>query len=102
MILKKSSPSQLIKLLSEDLLSKFKPIPLVSSYDLYQQLMDYWVETMQDDCYLIIGSGWKDGAKPYEVFKVKDKNNKLTWSKSDLILQKENVVLDLICYPQRY
>jgi type I restriction enzyme M protein len=78
---KKSSPSQLIKLLSEDLLSKFKPIPLVSSYDLYQQLMDYWVETMQDDCYLIIGSGWKDGAKPYEVFKVKDKNNKLTWSK---------------------
>ena len=59
---KKSSPSQLIKLLSENLLSKFKPIPLVSSYDLYQQLMDYWVETMKDDCYLIIGSGWKDGA----------------------------------------
>ena len=77
----KSRPTQLIKLLSENLLNKFKSIPLVDRYDLYQQLMDYWAETMQDDCYLIAGSGWKDGAQPYEVFKVKDKNNKLTWPK---------------------
>ena len=77
----KSRPTQLIKLLSENLLNKFKSTPLVDSYDLYQQLMDYWAETMQDDCYLIAGSGWKDGAQPYEVFKVKDKNNKLTWPK---------------------
>ena len=26
--------------------------------------MDYWAETMQDDCYLIAADGWKAGAQP--------------------------------------
>ena len=24
--------------------------PLIDPYDVYQHLMDYWAETMQDDC----------------------------------------------------
>ena len=32
---------------------------LLDAYDVYQHLMDYWVETMQDDCYLISADGWK-------------------------------------------
>ena len=28
--------------------------PLLDPYDMYQHLMDYWAETMQDDCYLIV------------------------------------------------
>jgi type I restriction enzyme M protein len=43
--------------------------------------MDYWAETMQDDCYLIADLGWRDGAQPREVLKVKNENGKLTWSK---------------------
>jgi type I restriction enzyme M protein len=41
--------------------------------------MDYWNTTMQDDAYLVAGDGWKAGAQPREIIKVKDKNNKLTW-----------------------
>jgi type I restriction enzyme M protein len=33
--------------------------PLIDPYDVYQHLMDYWAETMQDDCYLIAADGWK-------------------------------------------
>ena len=33
--------------------------PLIDPYDVYQQLMDYWAESMQDDCYLIAADGWK-------------------------------------------
>jgi type I restriction enzyme M protein len=33
--------------------------------------MDYWSESMQDDCYLIAGSGWKA-----ETSRVLVKNNK--------------------------
>jgi type I restriction enzyme M protein len=27
----------------------------------YQHLMTYWMETMQDDCYLLVSDGWKVG-----------------------------------------
>ncbi|MBV5289848.1 type I restriction endonuclease subunit S [Pelodictyon phaeoclathratiforme] len=33
--------------------------PLIDNYHVYQHLMDYWTETMQDDCYLIAADGWK-------------------------------------------
>jgi type I restriction enzyme M protein len=47
-------PSQaLIETIAEDLLDTFKKAPLLDHYGLYQHLMDYWAETMQDDCYLI-------------------------------------------------
>ena len=31
----------------------------VDAYAVYEQLMNYWAETMQDDCYLISRDGWK-------------------------------------------
>lgn len=78
---KNSNPKQLIKALSEDLLARFKPTPLINAYDVYQHLMDYWGETMQDDCYLIANVGWQAGAQPREVVKIKDANGKLAWPK---------------------
>ncbi|MFB2539445.1 N-6 DNA methylase [Acinetobacter sp. c3-l95] len=74
-------PKQLIEALSEDLLARFKPTPLINAYDVYQHLMDYWAETMQDDCYLISDAGWQAGAQPREVVKIKDANGKLAWPK---------------------
>lgn len=32
---------------------------LVDAYDAYQQLMTYWNDTLQDDCYMISRDGWK-------------------------------------------
>ena len=60
-------------------MNTFKPAPLVDAYDIYQHLMDYWAETMQDDCYLIAADGWLKAAQPREIIQVKDKNNKLVW-----------------------
>ena len=54
-----SHPKELIFKLSEELLRAFAKAPLLDHYDIYQHLMDYWAETMQDDCYLIAADGWK-------------------------------------------
>ena len=77
-----SHPKALITTLSEELLSAFAKAPLLDYYDIYQHLMDYWVGTMQDDCYLISADGWRVGAKVREILKVKDKNNKLVWAET--------------------
>jgi type I restriction enzyme M protein len=52
-------PKDVIAALSEDLLAHYAGRPLIDPYDVYQHLMDYWAETMQDDCYLIAADGWK-------------------------------------------
>lgn len=76
---KNGQPKQLIEALSEDLLARFKPTPLVNAYDVYQHLMDYWAETMEDDCYLIADVGWQAGAQPREILQVKNKDGKQAW-----------------------
>ncbi|MFH1924431.1 MAG: type I restriction endonuclease subunit M, partial [Planctomycetota bacterium] len=72
-------PKALIENIAEDLLAAFRQVPLLDAYDVYQHLMDYWAETMQDDSYLIAADGWVKGAQPREIVRVKDKNNKLVW-----------------------
>jgi type I restriction enzyme M protein len=52
-------PKALIGDLSEALLETFRAAPLVDAYDVYQHLMDYWANTMQDDVYQIVQDGWK-------------------------------------------
>ncbi len=51
-------PKALIATLAEALLADFQPVPLIDAYDVYQHLMDYWAQTMQDDAYLIAADGW--------------------------------------------
>ncbi len=79
---KDGHPKPLIETLSEDLLAAFAQSPLLDHYDIYQHLMDYWAETMQDDCYLIAADGWKAGAQPREIRQVKNKEGKLIWPES--------------------
>lgn len=62
-------PKDVIAKLSEGLLNHYADKPLIDAYDIYQHLMDYWAETMQDDCYLIAADGWK--AETYRVVEVK-------------------------------
>ena len=66
-------PKALIADLGEGLLAHYAGKPLIDHYDVYQHLMDYWAETMQDDGYLIDTDGWK--AETYRVL-VKDKKGK--------------------------
>ncbi|WP_291997000.1 N-6 DNA methylase [Candidatus Accumulibacter sp. ACC012] len=55
---KDGHPKALIESIAEALLATFKEVPLLDAYDIYQHLMDYWAETMQDDAYLISADGW--------------------------------------------
>ncbi len=66
-------PKELIEQMSESLLYSFTGKPLLDPYGIYQHLMDYWAETMQDDCYLIAADGWK--AETYRVIET-DKKGK--------------------------
>ena len=66
-------PKEVIVQLSESLLAHYADKPLIDPYDIYQQLMDYWAMTMQDDCYLIAADGWK--AEATRIL-VKDKKGK--------------------------
>ena len=61
------SPKEVIAALAEDLLAHYAGKPLIDKYDVYQHLMDYWAETMQDDCYLIAADGWK--AETYRIMR---------------------------------
>jgi type I restriction enzyme M protein len=76
---KDGHPKPLIEAVAEDLLATFWAAPLLDAYDVYQHLMDYWAETMQDDCYLIAAGGWTAGAQPREIRQVKNKDGKLAW-----------------------
>ena len=64
-------PKALIQELSEELLAHYTGKPLIDNYLVYQHLMDYWRETMQDDCYLIAADGWRA-----ETYRVLVKNSK--------------------------
>jgi len=97
---KDGHPKALIETIAEDLLAAFRQAPLLDAYDIYQHLMDYWAETMQDDAYLIAADGWVKGAQPREIVQVKDKNNKLTWPEPhDYLKGKRRFKSDLVPAP---
>jgi type I restriction enzyme M protein len=55
-----SKPKKLIKDLSDKILKKFGAGSFLADiYGVYERLLVYWNETMQDDCYLISANGWK-------------------------------------------
>lgn len=62
-------PKDLIDELSESLLQHYASMPLIDKYDVYQSLMDYWAETLQDDAYLVSVDSWK--AETYRIIETK-------------------------------
>lgn len=75
------SPKQIIHRISEDLLQSYAQMPLLSKYDIYQILMDYWEEVMQDDVYVLVQDGWTGGKQIREIFPTK-KDGKNVWKES--------------------
>jgi type I restriction enzyme M protein len=88
-----SKPKEVIHKLSEDLLVCFADLPLLSRYDVYQRLLDYWNEVMQDDVYLIAADGWAEAAKPRTIIDDKVKKIKET---PDLVIKRNKYKMDLI------
>jgi len=65
-------PKQLIPDLTEDLLRSFTGLSLIDKYDIYQHLLNYWMDTIQDDVYALVADGWEAGR---EIEKDEKKKN---------------------------
>ena len=86
-------PKALVEDVAESLLENFDNAPLLDAYDVYQHLMDYWAESMQDDCYLISADGWIAAAQPKLII---DEKSKKTKTKPDLVLGKKKYATELV------
>lgn len=67
------NPKQEIRWISEKLLKQYANRKLTDKYAMYQHMMDYWAETMQDDFYELAADGWKAGN---EVKRIEKKTKK--------------------------
>jgi len=76
-------PSALVAELGDDLLARFKATPLLDAYDVYEELLSYWHETMHDDVFLIMQEGWVGAAQPRPT--IEDKDRKVSES-PDLVI----------------
>jgi len=88
-----TQPKRLIQEMSDDLLARYQHTPLLDPYELYQRLMDYWDETMQDDVYLVAANGWLEAAQP-RALKKKDKSG--VKETPDLTVGRVKYKMDLI------
>ena len=88
-----SRPKEIIEALSRDMLIRFSTFGLIDTYDVYQQLMEYWDETMQDDLYLISTSGWCQAARPRCI--VDNQARKIS-EDPDLVVRRKKYKMDLI------
>ncbi len=62
-------PKEVIHSISEELLATYHGKNLVSKYDIYQIMMDYWAEEMQDDLYELSADGWMAGREVTRLMK---------------------------------
>ena len=58
-LVKGFKPKELVFRISEDILATYTGHALMNKYDVYQHLMNYWNDIMQDDCYYLSVEGWK-------------------------------------------
>src|SRR5690606_8860125 len=88
-------PKDIIHRIAEDLLNRYSSVPLLSKYDVYQILMDYWADTLQDDLYLITQDGWQAAAQLRELVADKSKQEKIK-EQPDLVIGKSKYKAELI------
>ena len=87
-------PKQFITAFADGLLAHYQGKPLVDAYDIYQHLMDYWMETQQDDAYAIAADGWV--ANTYRVI---EKTTKGKGENAKTVEKDKGWVCDLIPKP---
>lgn len=92
------SPKQLIEEISERLLTAYASeattdAPLIENYAIYQLLMDYWMDVMQDDVYVLSQDGWQAGKVLRELIVEKGEKLKET---PDLVIGKKKYKAELL------
>jgi type I restriction enzyme M protein len=68
-------------------------MPLIDGYDVYQHLMTYWAQVMQDDTYILVQDGWAAGRVIREL--VKNAEGKFTET-PDITLGRRKLKAELI------
>jgi type I restriction enzyme M protein len=86
-------PKAWIDRLSESLLSAYSNSQLIDKYAIYQLLMDYWAETLQDDVYVLVQDGWTAGNRLRELVVTKGEKLKET---PNLVIGKAKYKAELI------
>jgi type I restriction enzyme M protein len=69
-------PKHEIHIISENLLKHYDSKQLTDKYAMYQHMMDYWAETMQDDFYELSADGWIAGNEVKRIEKKTKKGDK--------------------------
>jgi len=82
-----TNPKKLISDISESIFNKFSELKLIDNYDIYQHLMTYLEDTMQDDLHLISFSGWK-----VSLFYIKNKKGEDTKEWDSELIPKNIIV----------
>jgi len=91
------NPKNFIFNISENLLAIYANSDLLSKYDIYQILMDYWAETLQDDVYVLAQDDWQAGNTLRVLVPVKDDKGKDVYREShDFVLNKSRYKGELI------
>lgn len=91
------APKAFIHRLGESLLKAYEPVPLLDKYNIYQLLMNYWANTLQDDIYMLKQDGWEAVSKLRVLVPTKDKNNKNVYNEAhDFEYKKVRYVADLV------
>ncbi len=92
-----AKPKQLIQQLEDTILSGFtNDTFLVDAYDVYEQLLTYWNETMQDDAYIIAIDGWKAELYTPQPTAKKAKDGTIKAVKEKKAATPDDVVCDLL------
>ncbi|QTF09693.1 type I restriction-modification system subunit M [Brenneria izadpanahii] len=106
---KGDKPKELIQDIGEMLLAQYANSELMNKYSVYQILMDYWFDAMQDDVYVITQDGWKAAAQIRELQPVKGKDGKNVWKEAhDFEFTKRRYKADVLprslvekrCFPE--
>ena len=86
-------PKTLIETTSESLLEAFRAAPLLDAYDVYQHLMDYVAETLEDDVWRIAEEGWVEAAQARLIIEDKAKKTK---ARPDFVIGRRKYQAELV------
>lgn len=88
-------PKKIIEFISHKILRLFEEDSLIKEYDVYQIVMEYWEEIMEDDIYAIISDGYEAGNQVVNITRIKKVNGEeeeevIGWE--GLILPKKQIM----------
>ncbi|EIP8080701.1 type I restriction-modification system subunit M, partial [Enterococcus faecalis] len=88
-------PKKIIEFISHKILRLFEKDSLIKEYDVYQIVMEYWEEIMEDDIYAVISDGYESGNQVVNTTRIKKVNGEeeekvIGWE--GLIIPKEQII----------